>query len=253
MADLQPMQFDRAEFGTSVAAGVVCSTCKNAVVQSYYEANGNILCSHCRERAEQRTDGGRGGRVLRATAAGLAAAVAGSLVWWGVRKATGYEIGIISIGIGAAVGQAVSWGARARGGWAYQLLAVLLTYAAVAGNYMPDVLTQILEQQKDASKPAVTASATPATSAATPAAAAKPKAAEANVATGWAALGALILGLGALFVVAAMAPFSASNAIGLFIIAFGLREAWRRNKAVAVTITGPFSVAPGQAAPAPNV
>jgi hypothetical protein len=251
MADQQPMQFDRADFGTAAAAAVVCTMCRNAVVQNYYEANGNIICSHCRERVEQRTDSGRSGRALRATAAGFGAAVAGALVWWGVRKVTGYEIGIISIGIGAAVGRAVRWGSRARGGWAYQLLAVLLTYASVAGNYMPDVLTQILEQDKKDSQPTATAPAT--AGASKTAAAAAPQAVKANVATGWAALAAGLLAIGALFVVAATVPFQVANIIGLFIIAIGLREAWRLNKTVALTMTGPFSVAPGQAAPAPHV
>src|SRR5205814_71234 len=93
-------------------------------------------------------------RMGRAIVAGFVAAIAGALLWWGVRKITGYEVGLISIAIGVGVGKAVRWGSRSRGGWAYQLLAILLTYGAVAGNYMPDAYQAIREQgEKQASSP----------------------------------------------------------------------------------------------------
>ena len=49
-----------------------------------------------------------------------------------IRKITGYEIGIVAIGIGYLVGKAVRKGAGGFGGTRYQVLAVFLTYAAIA-------------------------------------------------------------------------------------------------------------------------
>src|SRR5205823_2163301 len=131
------LQFDRAEFATP-ASSAKCASCNQVIVQSYYEAGGKTICSSCRETLAGAVDSGGMSRFLRALAAGFGAAILGSIVWWGVRKLSGYEIGLISIGIGIAVGRAVRWGGRNRGGWKYQLLAVLLTYASIAGNYMPD-------------------------------------------------------------------------------------------------------------------
>jgi hypothetical protein len=235
------LQFDRAEFATPAAAAVKCASCSQSIIQSYYEAGGKTICSACREVLANTADSGGTARFLRALAVGFGAAIVGSIVWWGVRKATGYEIGLISIGIGIGVGRAVRWGGRNRGGWSYQLLAVLLTYASIAGNYMPDVITGIVEREKAAEKEAVAAPST----AGTPvtASAAKPVKASAAASLN---LGELLLGIGAIFLMAAAAPFFAggSNIIGLLIIGFGLWEAWKTNRRIDVPINGPYSVVP---------
>jgi hypothetical protein len=227
------LQFDRAEFATPVEAAVKCASCNRSIIQSYYEAGGKTICSTCREALANAADSGGTLRFLRALAVGFGAAIVGSVVWWGVRKVTGYEIGLISIGIGIGVGRAVQWGGRNRGGWAYQLLAVLLTYASIAGNYMPDVVTGIAERANDAEKTAVAAPAK--AGAPVKASAAEPV----NVSD-------LLLGIGAIFLLAAAAPFyaGASNIVGILIIGFGLWNAWKTNRRIDIPINGPYSVVP---------
>jgi ribosomal protein S27E len=227
------LQFDRAEFATPAAPVVKCASCNHSIIQSYYEAVGKTICATCREALASAADSGGTARLLRALMAGFGAAILGSIVWWGVRKVSGYEIGLISIGIGIGVGRAVQWGSRNRGGWAYQLLAVLLTYASIAGNYMPDVVTGILEQAKDTTKTAVAA----------PAAAGTPVKASAAATP---SVGGFLLALGAVFLMAAAAPFlaGASNIIGLLIIGFGLWNAWKVNRRIDVVVNGPYSVVP---------
>jgi hypothetical protein len=231
------LQFDRAEF-TAPASSATCASCNQLLVQSYYEAGGKTICSNCREALAHVADSGGAIRFLRSFAVGLAAAIAGSIVWWGVRKATGYEIGLISIGIGIGVGRAVRWGGRNRGGWRYQLLAVLLTYFSIAGNYVPDIVTEIMKDSTGAPKPAAAAPA----NAGTPANAAPVKANAAETPT----IGGFFLALGALLLLAAVAPFAsgASNIIGILIIGFGLWEAWKINRRIDVPVNGPFSVMP---------
>ena len=248
MSENQALQFDRAEFASGATAATACAQCKQSIIQSYYEINGQLICSSCHEAIMQGADGSRVARIGRSVAAGLGAAIVGAVVWWGVRKLTGYEVGLISIGIGIGVGRAVRWGSRNRGGWAYQLLAVLLTYSAVAGNYMPDTFEALREQgtQEEVTAKATTTPAPAVTKAS--AVSAKVPAEEAV------SFGALLVGLFGLFAIAAAVPFlqGASNIIGLLIIAFGLWEAWKLNRRVALTITGPFSMAAAPP-PAPNV
>ena len=57
-------------------------------------------------------------------------------------------------------------------------------------------------------------------------------------------LGTFLLGMGALLLIAAAAPFLAglSNIIGLLIIGFALMQAWRMNKRVPIDISGPYQV-----------
>ena len=236
------LQFDRAEF-TAPVASLTCASCAQPIVQSYYEAGGKTICSTCRELRSGAMETRSTARLLRALAVGLAAAIAGSIVWWGVRKLTGYEIGLISIGIGIAVGRAVRWGGRNRGGVAYQLLAVALTYLSITGNYVPDVINELrksAEATPAASVPSITATAPPA----------KPIAVKANAAAADSpGIGSILIAFGAILLLAAATPFfaGASNIIGILIIGFGLWEAWKINRRVDEVINGPFSVTPAGA------
>ncbi|HEY0158583.1 MAG TPA: hypothetical protein VGF28_14970 [Thermoanaerobaculia bacterium] len=213
----ESLQFDRAEFSAETPARVVCTACTKEVVQSYYELAGTIICSHCRESREQALHGLGLGRFLRAAGAGLAVGIAGAAVWYGVRVVTEYELGLIAIAIGFAVGKAVSWGSHGKGGWLYQLLAIVLTYTSIVMNYVPDVVKGMMD-------------GTP----------------------GPAPVLAYVVG----FVISYAVPFmgGVENIIGLLIIGFGLFEAWKLNKRVDADMTGPYAVAPAaMPAPVPNV
>jgi hypothetical protein len=242
------LQFDRAEY-VSAPAATACANCRQQIVQSYYELNGSFICSNCHHAMTQgSSDGSRGLRIGRALVAGLGAAVAGAVVWWGVRRLTGYEVGLISIGIGIAVGKAVRWGSSRRGGWTYQLLAILLTYGAVTMNYIPDVIQGFVDSEQKQ---------TATTTAKTAAPAAKPVVQKASAAAPAAKedvhVGVLLLGIASIVLIAAAVPFlqGAENIIGILIIAFGLYEAWKINKRTPLTFSGPFSLAPP--APPSNV
>ena len=75
-------------------------------------------------------------------AAGIGVGLAGTIVYWAILAATGYEFGLIAIVVGFAVGKAVHWGSRGRGGWAYQTLAIGLTYLAIVSAYVPMIVTE---------------------------------------------------------------------------------------------------------------
>src|SRR5205085_4370131 len=81
--------------------------------------------------------GSRFSRGLRATGLGLLAAAAGCLLYFAVAAITGREFGVVAIAVGLMVGEAVRRGSRGRGGWAYQTLAVALTYLAIVSTYVP--------------------------------------------------------------------------------------------------------------------
>jgi hypothetical protein len=236
-----PLQFDRADF-TEPASSLTCASCSQPIFQSYYEVGGKTICSTCREIRAGALETRSTARFLRALAVGFGAAILGSIVWWGVRKLTGYEIGLISIGIGIGVGRAVRWGGQNRGGIAFQLLAVLMTYLSITGNYVPDVIAEMSKSNDAEETQAVSAAAN---SAATPSKSSPVKAAAAEP------VGpvAILLGLGAILLLAAAVPFfaGASNIVGILIIAFGLWEAWKINRRVAEVINGPFSVTPASA------
>lgn len=248
MSDLPPLQFDRPEFHPGAApGGVTCTACKKPVVQSYYEANGHVICSTCREQlTQQGTAGGGTGRMLKGFLQGLGVALLGGVVWWAVRTYLHFEIAIISIAIGWGVGTVIRRASGNRGGLAYQLLAVALTYFGICSNYVPDIIQAVMEKESAVSTPAQTATdgAKPAQAAA---GSSKPAVTDANASKvePKGGLGTVLLGLGALVAFALAAPFlQGFNIIGWLIIAFGLWRAWKLNQKSELTINGPFSVAP---------
>jgi hypothetical protein len=237
----EPIQLDRAEFVQPAPAGPRCDVCGNALQGNYFDINGKMACERCRYQVEEvfQKRGGAGG-FLKAALAGFGAAVAGSVLYYAVREITGLEIGLISILVGWGVGRSVHWGSRGKGGGLYQALAVFLTYMAIVSTYLPAIFSAIGER-KAQKKAAVTAPAQPgeaSTQAAAGQAPAKAKAEEPI------SLGEAVIGIGAIFCLAAAAPFlmGFKNLIGLLIIAFGLWEAWKINRRRELAISGPFQV-----------
>lgn len=213
------LQFDRAE-GSAEASPSTCALCGKLLKDSYYEVSGKPTCERCKAEAQWNEMHEAGaGRFLRALAFGTLAAALGSALYYGVSALTGYEFGLIAIVVGVMVGAAVRKGARGRGGWLYQALAMFLTYASIVSTYIPQVW-RTLDQRE-----------------------ATPAAQSAEVAAGTAAMG---LGAGMLFLFAfAMAlPFlgGLQNIMGLVIIGIGLYEAWKLNRRAPLTVSGPYRV-----------
>ena len=139
----------------------------------------------------------------------------GAAIWYGVRTLTGYEIGLIAILVGYMVGTAVRWASRGRGGLAFQILAVLLTYFWISANYAPEIFQALGD----------------------------PALLESETGEVLEPASAFFKGLAALFVCLTI-PFyePAENAIGLLILAFGLHQAWVLNRRQQIVVAGPFKL-----------
>jgi len=222
----EPLQFDKVEFATAAQARS-CASCTAAITEQYFEAAGQILCPACADRVGGKAAGK--GAFLRALGYGGAVALLGTLVWYAIIKIADMQLGLIAVFVGLGVGLAVRKGARGRGGWAYQALAVFLTYASITTSYVPFVISGISEGAKQEQSKAAEQ---PTTEVAKPPEEPMP-----------AAL-ALVLFVGLVWGIAFAAPFlgGTDNLIGLAIIAFALYEAWKLNKRV--PLTGPFKLAP---------
>jgi hypothetical protein len=249
----EPLQFEHAEFDQAPPV-LKCTRCERTLHQSYYQINGEIACEACALTAESSDEGSGLGRGLRATGAGTAAAVLGAVVYYAIGALTGYEFGLIAILVGFAVGSAVRWGSRGRGGWKYQTLAIGLTYLAIVSTYVPYVFAAAnaqIEAEEEAGASATPAddddddAAVAADEAATgvttvPVNASTPGPDGAIKLTG----GQAAMAMGALILILAAAPFLAGfeNIIGLLIIGFGLFEAWKLNRREDLVMSGPHPV-----------
>ena len=126
------LQFDEAEPTSPTSTGATCAGCKRPITDAYYEINGKIVCTACSQQIAASFRGGSGlGRLVGALVFGFMAAVLGAAVYFGVTRATGWNIGYVAIFVGFLVGGAVRKGTGNRGGLLYQFLALLLSYFAV--------------------------------------------------------------------------------------------------------------------------
>jgi hypothetical protein len=241
------LQFDRAVFDGNAPPALACRLCEQPISGSYYDVNGQPTCESCRDTlvASLGVDGGLRG-VVTALASGVGAGVAGALLYYAVLALTGYEIGLIAVAVGLMVGHAVKWGASGRGGRRFQVMAVAITYVAIVSTYVPFILASIDE---GAQTSAAQASVAPAAGASPPTApAVSPQAlAPAPAVTQVApetppTLREFVIGLAMLSGLLLALPFLGGfqNIMGLLIIGFALWEAWKVNRRVVLSVSGPF-------------
>ncbi|MDB5325147.1 MAG: hypothetical protein JWM57_716 [Phycisphaerales bacterium] len=253
------LQFNTSEPAVNAAGATVatCARCKQPIGDEYYAIGNHPLCAACRDILQPGARGRRPMRLAKAIGLGTAAALLGAVIWYGVRIIANMEIGLIAILVGFLVGKAVRIGSGNRGGRAYQVIAVLLTYCGIAANYMPDVTQALLAGAHDRAATQPASDGTPAAihSAATKAGEAAPAttapAAAPHQRPSLPKLAAAVVLLVALvFAVSLAAPFLAGtqNIIGLLIIGFALWQAWKLNRRFALPITGPYRL--GGASPA---
>jgi hypothetical protein len=255
------MQFDKAEFAAAPAAAgaatvtaTACAACKQPLTTSYYDVGGQQLCDAC-SRALTEAWNAQKGSLLGALGRGLVVAIVGAVIWTAITRISGYEIGIVAIVVGAIIGNAVKKASAGKGGRAYQIIAVVLTYLACTSHYIPQVWSAVTKGALDsaASKHAAAeAKAGEPGDAAGDTADAKPAAGEDAPVSSLGPVVLVLLGL-VTFAFSLAGPFLGgfSNIFGILILGFALLQAWRINRRVELTIAGPFALSPAPAAAAP--
>lgn len=252
------LQFEKAEVAEESVGPLACHACQQPLYDVYFEVNGQPSCEKCRYDVESEQARGSGsGRFARAFVGGGIGALVGAGVYYGVLALTGYEVGIVAILVGFLVGAGVRWGSRGRGGWAYQTLAIALTYVAIVGTYVPLVFQQLGEMDETELTESQAVDAIPEAAPVAPVGAMEESqplgdtaSSEANgevalsdevpdVTAGEALFGLVLF---ALFMLALPFLGGFENIMGLVIIGIGLYQAWAMNKRQPLLIEGPFQV-----------
>ncbi len=233
MSDAEPptadnaLSFERAEFESPAAPQLACAFCRRPLTDQYWQITRRPACDRCRAQVQSEIASSTSHkRFFGALRWGALAATAGCVGWIVISKVTGYEIGIVAIGVGYLVGKAVRKGAGGFGGRRYQIMALLLTYSAIAFASLPALFAAVSEQSQGAQHAASEAPPS--------------------------LLGFLWAWV-MLLSIAFASPFleGAKNFMGLIIIGIGLYEAWKLTRPLPIQVLGPFSV--GGTAPAPLV
>lgn len=235
-------QFGTAEYGGKPRNNR-CPVCQQPMAGTYYRVNTAMVCPSCVEtlRGEMKMD--THAAYVRALAYGIGAAVAGLVGYALIAIALqGWVISYMSIGVGWLVGAAMMKGSSGTGGRRYQIAAALLTYAAVSMAAIPigihfaserrrpqQTQDQRFGERKSGQEPGQQPSQEQ------PA----PTAERSQMSLGtWLGRVAL-LGLASPFIELSGNPFW--GAMGLLILFWGIRIAWRITVGRPFEVYGPFS------------
>lgn len=238
-----PLQFDTATpvATATVPAGgqsVTCASCGGAVVDEYFDVNGQSVCRACRDVIARHGETPRGLAVLaKALGLGVAAAIVGAVVYYAVIAITDFEIGIVAVATGYIVGFAVRHGAGGRGGRRFQVMAVALTYWSVGLAYVPLVIqagTRSQEEQlgQAQTQPAATPESAPVNTA------------ENNPPASFGLALVLAMAFSLILPVLTVVSDFPGGLLSVIIIGVGLHQAWRMTGAADVLIQGPYRVGP---------
>jgi hypothetical protein len=243
------LDFTKAEFEGKTSGVVECKSCLEPAKDTYFEVNGEVTCPDCRRKLDEvlREDG-KARRIAGAVLLGTIGGVAGAAAWYAVLKFFDMQLGLLAIAVGWLVGTGVSKGSGERGGLGYQILAIFITYASIVTTYIPSIVEGLnaqagnqVESVPDVQKGQTPADSTPPSP---PASEASASSAPATMSMGE-AIGALGLGILALYAIAFAAPFlmGFENIMGILFILIALHQAWTMNRKREFSIAGPFRVA----------
>ena len=228
----QDLQFQHAEpiaeATSSEGSAPACVACKQPIGDTYYHAQGQVVCPPCAERIQAGRQAAPAHSLMRAALYGGAAALGGCMLYALVAIVLHAEIGLIAILVGWMVGKAIQHASYGRGGRPQQILAVALTYFAITTSYIPVVLYQNARVVQTKNAP-ISSSA--------------PRAARPRMPFAAVALFLLVL--------TAVGPFVSLTSgisawISLFILFIGLQYAWKLTGRREIMLMGPYQAEAAQ-------
>jgi hypothetical protein len=120
-----------------------CGLCGTPLASEYYRVHGQTACASCAAAARSgQTNGHSNIAFTRALLFGIGAAAVGLAGYAAFTIATSFYIGYVALGVGYIVARAMKFGSGGLGGRPFQIVAVVLTYLAIALAEIPIALWQ---------------------------------------------------------------------------------------------------------------
>jgi hypothetical protein len=229
------------QFGTAENVGSPgsdhCQFCHQPIAGNYFRANGAMACPACAEKMRGELARDTHAAFVRAILFGVGAAILGMILYATFAIVTGIVIGYAALAVGWLVGKAMVQGSNGVGGRRYQIVAVLLTYAAVSTAAIPVWIHYSGEHKQ--SQHRQTAKSEEGSGSGSQ----EESAAKAPRPSMFSALAMLVLlGLASPFLEFSSNPLGAM--IGLVILFVGMRFAWQMTGAKPLQVFGPFENSP---------
>ena len=117
------------------------------LASEYYRVHGQTACASCASAAQNGQANGQSNTAFtRALLFGIGAAIIGLAGYAAFTIATSFYIGYVALGVGYIVARAMKFGSGGLGGRPFQIVAVILTYLAIALAEIPIALWQVRAQ-----------------------------------------------------------------------------------------------------------
>jgi len=238
-------QFRTLQESQPSSGGDICKVCRQPITGIYYRAGSAMVCGSCGDRAKRELPQDSHAAFVRGLLFGLGGFLFAFIAYSAVGIVLqGWTIGYLSLAVGWIVGKAMMMGSGGVGGRRYQMLAVLLTYAAVSMAAIP--ITLVAMRSENA--PAVRTSSQRSSSSSSETESAEQQPAPAPDSNGQGHHMSFMAALGTLALIGLASPFyglqDGFNGVLMLIILFvGMRFAWRMTAGRAsVVIDGPFEL-----------
>ena len=121
-----------------------CGLCGTPLASEYYRVHGQTACASCASAAQNGQANGQSNTAFtRALLFGIGAATVGLAGYAAFTIATSFYIGYVALGVGYIVARAMKFGSGGLGGRPFQIVAVILTYLAIALAEIPIALWEV--------------------------------------------------------------------------------------------------------------
>ncbi len=204
---MDELQFEKADYGDAVRTP--CSSCSTPLTTEYWQANGHPVCAPCAQQLRAFAVAPTTHQLLQGALYALGAGAVAAIGYAIIVVVTGYDLALLSIGVGWLIGKAALRGAGEKGSRPLQYIALAIAYLAICGTFFAQILYGLAR--------------------------------EGRAVNGLASyLTLYLLSLGK--------PYfelqeGLGGLIGLAILFFGLQQAWQQTRGATLEITGPHAVA----------
>jgi hypothetical protein len=240
-------QFGTAEY-VGTAGGDHCQFCHQPIGTNYFRVNHAMACASCADRARGELAKDTHSAFARAVLFGVGAAVLGLVLYAAFEIITSITIGYAALAVGWIIGKAMITASGGIGGRRYQIVAVLLTYAAVSLAAVPVAIHYFRQHPEELHKKSAQSSAA---SSPDSLSADSPDSSSSGADSNpvrekpgfrAAMMQLALLGLASPFLDLTSNPLG--GLIGLFILFIGMRFAWRFTAGRPLEVSGPFENKP---------
>ena len=236
-------QFGTAEY-LGTAGGDRCQFCHQPIGTNYFRINAATACAACADQARNQLAKDTHSAFARAVLFGVGAAVLGLILYATFEIITSITIGYAALAVGWIIGKAMITASGGIGGRRYQIVAVLLTYAAVSLAAVPVAIHDFAQHPRELQKKSAQTNGASSPDSLSPDSSSGADSSPVNQKPGFGAemVRLAFLGLASPFLDLASNPFG--GLIGLFILFIGMRFAWHFTASRPAEVFGPFENKP---------